>query len=346
MSVVRNGTVVFSRNVDSNFSIDEFEKAVFDTPFRINITQEDIESSMMLEWLDEAGALQTDVSLLRAVNTAYNVFEVGTDGKPIEINVAEPIPDNQKEGVSKTGVSTTIANKTYRAIEGKYYDELGNEVTDPAMITNIKYNLIIQSSGLQPAMVGKRGSKIYIISDNPDSPVVVKASPDGIITVADKEAALKTINAVKERTDAERRAKEAKEALERALEEGQFEPVPEWGEGEPPAPVQTPAPQQAPEAPAPKQQEKPKETPAEKPKFNPNKATTKTLDDLQAEKKVTNFETLYAKRRKELNDIAKQKCWDWGKTAKEKGAFLRKMGIPVDVITDEDVFMDMLKHCK
>ena len=58
-------------------------------------------------------------------------------------------------------------------------------------------------------MVGKRGSKIYIISDNPDSPVVVKASPDGIITVADKEAALKTINTVKERTDAERRAKEA-----------------------------------------------------------------------------------------------------------------------------------------
>lgn len=344
VSVVRNGVVVFSRNVDANFSIDEFERAVFDTPFRINITQEDIESSMMLEWLDEAGALQTDVSLLRAVNTAYNVFEVGADGKPIEINVAEPIPDNQKEGVSKTGVSTTIANKTYRAIEGKYYDELGNEVTDPATITNIKYNLIIQSSGLQPVMTGKSGNRIYIISDNPDNPVVVEASPDGIITVADKEAALKTINTVKERTDAERRAKEAEDALNRALEEGQFEPIPEWGEGEPPAPM--PEPQKAPETPAQKQPEKPKETPAEKPKFDPNKATTKTLDDLQAEKKVTNFGTLYAKRRRELNDIAKQKGWNWGSTAKEKEAFLKKMGIVTDVITDEDVFMDMLKNCK
>ena len=346
VSVVRNGTVVFSRNVDANFSIDEFERAVFDTPFRINITQEDIESSMMLEWLDEAGALQTDVSLLRAVNTAYNVFEVGADGRPREFNVAEPVPDNQKEGVSKTGVSTTIANKTYRAIEGKYYDELGNEVTDPAMITNIKYNLIIQSSGLQPAMTGKSGNKVYIISDNPDNPVVVKASPDGIITVADKEAALKTINTVKEKADAERRAKEAEDALNRALEEGQFEPVPEWGEGEPPVPAPAPAPQQAPEPSTQRQQEKPKETPAEKPKSNPNIATAKTLDDLQAEKKVTNFGTLYAKRRKELNDIAKQKGWDWGKNEKEKEDFLRKMGIPVDVITDEDVFMDMLKNCK
>lgn len=344
VSVVRNGTVVFSRNVDANFSIDEFEKAVFDTPFRINITQEDIESSMMLEWLDEAGALQTDVSLLRAVNTAYNVFEVGADGKPKEFSVAEPVPDNQKEGTSKAGVSTTIANKTYRAIDGRYYDELGNEVTDPAMVTNIKYNLIVQSSGIQPAMTGKRGDRVYIISDNTDNPVVVKISPEGIVTVADKEAALKTINTVKEKADAERRAKEAEEALNKALEEGQFEPVPEWNEGEPPAP--SPAPQQTPEAPAPKQQEKPKETTAEKPKSNPNKATTKTLDDLQAEKKVTNFETLYAKRRKELNDIAKQKGWNWGKNAKEKEEFLRKMGIPVDVITDEDVFMDMLKNCK
>lgn len=344
VSVVRNGTVVFSRNVDSNFRTDEFEKAVFDTPFRINITQEDIESSMMLEWLDEAGALQTDVSMLRTANAAYQVFDVDTNGKPKEFKVAEPIPDNQKEGVTKTGVATTIANKAYRFIEGEYYDELNNVVTDPAMRANIRYNLMIQSSKLQPVMVGKNGAKIYIISDNPESPIVIKVSPEGYVTVADEQGAVDTITRVKEKAEAKRRAEEAQKALEAALDMGQFEAVPSWDEEspipEPQAPQPTPQPQVQ------KQPEKPKETPAEKPKYDPNKATTKSLDDLQAEKKVTNFGTLYAKRRKELNDIAKQKGWSWGTTAKEKEDFLRKMGLTVDSITDEEAFMDMLKNCK
>lgn len=344
VSVVRNGTVVFSRNVDANFRTDEFEKAVFDTPFRINITQEDIESSMMLEWLDEAGALQTDVSMLRTANAAYQVFDVDTNGKPKEFKVAEPIPDNQKEGVTKTGVATTIANRAYRFIEGEYYDELNNVVTDPAMRANIRYNLMIQSSKLQPVMVGKSGAKIYIISDNPESPIVIKVSPEGYVTAADEQGAVDTITKVKEKAEAKRRAEEAQKALEAALDMGQFEAVPSWDEEsplpEPQAPQPTPQPQVQ------KQPEKPKEIPAEKPKYDPNKATTKSLDDLQAEKKVTNFGTLYAKRRKELNGIAKQKGWNWGTTAKEKEDFLRKMGLTVDSITDEEAFMDMLKNCK
>lgn len=344
VSVVRNGTVVFSRNVDANFRTDEFEKAVFDTPFRINITQEDIESSMMLEWLDEAGALQTDVSMLRTANAAYQVFDVDTNGKPKEFKVAEPIPDNQKEGVAKTGVATTIANRAYRFIEGEYYDELNNVVTDPAIRANIKYNLMIQGSKLQPVMTGKSGAKIYIISDNPESPIVIKVSPEGYVTVADEQGAVDTITRVKEKAEAKRRAEEAQRALEAALDMGQFETVPSWNEEspipEPQAPQPTPQPQ------AQKQPEKLKEIPAEKPKYDPNKATTKSLDDLQAEKKVTNFGTLYAKRRKELNDIAKQKGWNWGTTAKEKEGFLRKMGLTVDSITDEEAFMDMLKNCK
>lgn len=342
VSVIRNGVTIFSRSVDALFAKDEFERAVFDTPFRVNITQEDIESPMMLEWLDEAGALQTDVSILRTVNAAYNIFEVDINGKPIEFQVSQPVPDSQKLGVSKAGLSTTINNKTYHFIEGEYYDEHYKVVTDPTIRTSIKYNLMIQKGKLEPVMTGKNGSKVYIISDNPESPVVIKVSPTGIVDVADEKGAVDTITKVREKAEAERRAKEAEQELNKSLVEGSFEPVPQWGEEQGPAP----APEKAPETLAPEVKPKGDEKPAEKPKFDPNKATRKSLDELEAEKKVTNFGTLYAKRRKELNDIAKEKGWDWGKSAKEKEEFLRKMGIVTDAITNEDAFIDMLKNCK
>ena len=347
VSVVRNGTVVYTRNVDATFKIDEFERAVFDTPFKINITQRAIESPTFLEWLDEAGALQTDVSLLRTANAAYQVFEINQNGEPIETKVPQAVPYERKEGVVKTGVATTVGNSIYRLIDGDYYDEFGKRVENQDLRNSIRYNLMIQKGNLKPVMTSdKSGTKIYIISDSLESPIVVRVNQDGSVKVASEEEAVRTITTVREKADAERKAKEAQEALDKlqneALESGDFEVVPSWDDnGIPPA------------QPQPAQVQKPvQETKVEpdvkeeKPKGDPNKATRKSLSQLEADKKVTNFGTLYAQRRKELNEIAKEKGWNWGTTKESKESFLSGMGIDTAVITDMDAFMDMLKNCK
>lgn len=347
VSIVRNGTVVYTRNVDATFKIDEFERAVFDTPFKVNITQRGIESPTFLEWLDEAGALQTDVSLLRTANAAYQVFEVNQNGEPIETKVPQAVPYERKEGIVKTGVATMVGNSIYRLIDGDYYDEFGKRVENQDLRNSIRYNLMIQKGNLKPVMTSdKSGAKIYIISDSPESPVVVRVNNDGSVKIASEEEAVKTITTVREKAEAERRAKEAQDALEqlqnKALESGDFEVVPSWDDNGIP-PVQ----------PQPAQVQKPvqeakvePDVKEEKPKGDPNKATRKSLSQLEADKKVTNFGTLYAQRRKELNEIAKEKGWNWGTTKESKESFLSGMGIDTAVITDVDAFMDMLKNCK
>lgn len=347
VSIVRNGTVVYSRTVDGMFSIEDFTREVFDTSFKVNITQRAIESPLYMQWLDEAGALQTDVSLLRTVNAAYQIFEVDRNGNPIEVDVREAAPIERKEGISKKDSSTKIGNSIYRLVGNEYYDESNNVVTDPELRTSIHYNLIIQRSGLKPAIESKRSeAKIYIINDSKDSPVVIRRNPDGTVKKATTEQALETINQVIEKNEAEKRAKAAQEELSRKIETGDFEEVQSWDDaGIPTAPQQESAqvveqqPSSMPEVQEPRQNEP-------KVKNDPNKATRKSLAQLEADKKVVNFGSLYSQRRKELNDIAKEKGWNWGKNAKEKEAFLNKMGINTTTISDMNTFIDMLKNCK
>ena len=101
----------------------------------------------------------------------------------------------------------------------------------------------------------------------------------------------------------------------------------------------------------PSQQQVSEKESSAKPKsdYNPNKASSKSLKDLQESKKVTTFGSLYSAKRKELNDIAKEKGWNWGKTQKEKEAFLKeKLGdsFTPENIGDTDTFMDNLRNCK
>lgn len=348
VSIVRNGTVVFSRGINATFNHAEFEKAVFDTPFKVNIIQRAIESPLFLKWLDEAGALQTDVSLLRTVNAAYQVFETKADGTPNEFAINQPVPDERKLGISKAGMATSVGGKTYRLINNEYYDELGNVVSDPAMRTNIRYNILIQRSKLEPAITSeKSGAKIYILNSSPVTPVVVRVNADGTVKVASEEEAAKTVIQVRERNEAIQRAKEAQAALDASLEQGSFEEIPSWDDNG--IPVQTqPQVQESTQTQA--SIEEKSETPVkeEKPMNDPNKATRKSLAQLEAEKKSTKFGSLYSQRRKELNEIAKEKGWNWGRTPAEISKFLeKKLGDtfnPEDV-GDFDTFIDNLKNC-
>lgn len=347
ISIVRNGTVVYTRKIDGLFNIEEFSREFFSTPFVINITQRDIENPIRLKWLDEAGALKTDVSMLRTTNAPYQIFEIDSTGKPIEIQVNQPVPNPRKEGVSKSSISTVIAGKTYRLIDREYYDESNSVVTDPSIRASIRYNLLIQKSKILPVLSSqKSGANIYIMNNSQESPEVIRRNSDGTIKVASRDEALDVINKVREKIEAEKRAKAAQEALNYSLESGNFEAVEYWDDAgipieQPQTPIQ-PQPQKPAESPTVKE---PSVKDSES-KYDPNKATRKSLAQLEADKKVTNFGSLYSQRRKELNDIAKEKGWNWGKNAKEKEAFLNKMGINTATISDMNTFIDMLKNCK
>ena len=96
---------------------------------------------------------------------------------------------------------------------------------------------------------------------------------------------------------------------------------------------------------------KPEEPPiATRAEQTPSKPAEKAPKAPVSTKKSVKFVELIQSKRKVLNEIAKEKGWNWGKTPAEKEAFLVKKGILKnigEVITmDMDSFCEMLKNCK
>lgn len=480
VTLVQNGVNVKSWKAGEN--IEDFINEVMTSPFAVNITQRALNNPSTLRALDEAGVLQTDVSTLRTANAAYQIFEVGADGNPIKVNVEQPVAQTQKENPSRITRTTTINKSEYRLIGGEYYDALSNPVTDKALRLSIRYNLIIQQRGLQPAYTSNNGYDVYIINDNAENPTVVSRDKNGNISVLSKERAISALRYVQEQAERLARAKAAEDEMKRIAEGKQAikgEEVEDWDNPETSKAAPKPAKpvfiepkhgdnvtyspairqtkihnkwekkdidvelhtktttdnngtkltkvvgwgtdglevgiplntqdaailqvpdgyaisketvgdkqvigiteleeradgtiranvyykdglgysygwttleredtQQQPEQPQQKPKEESKAPQKPKSDYDPNKATTKTLKELQSDKKVTTFGQLHSKMRKELNAIAQEKGWNWGKTAKEKETFLKEKlgeGFHPEAITDVDTFIENLRNCK
>jgi hypothetical protein len=111
------------------------------------------------------------------------------------------------------------------------------------------------------------------------------------------------------------------------------------------------------DAPAkPKQQQPQEEKKPEKPKsdYNPNKATTKSLEELEKDRKTPTFDMLFFDREDEFYDIAEEKGWDIGDDsdsarsvieAKLKESYPDEK-IDLDAINDVDNLMKMIRNCK
>ena len=111
------------------------------------------------------------------------------------------------------------------------------------------------------------------------------------------------------------------------------------------------------DAPAkPKQQQPQEEKKPEKPKsdYNPNKATTKSLEELEKDRKTPTFDMLFFNREDEFYDIAEEKGWDIGDDsdsarsvieAKLKESYPDEK-IDLDAINDVDNLMKMIRNCK
>ena len=478
ITLVLNGLEVGHWNIEG-IDMMNFINTVKSSPFRINVTQRALSNTTSVKALDEAGVLKTDVSLLRTANVAYQIYEVGPDGSPLVRQVKQATPETRKISPGKLSTVTTIGKKTYRLIEGKYYAESNQEVTDPDLVRSIHYNLYIQQKGLEKFYSDKRGNEYYVVTPNKDNPVVVKKDTDNNITVLSQEKAKSAFEYASQQAEIERRRQAATEEWERiaAGQEGvSGEEAPAFAEE---TTKPTPAPAQPTQktfiepthtdnvvyGPAIKQgqvwskwdkraidveyhtktmvdaegtkvtkmvgwseggaeitipanakeyesvpipdgfavpseyaqnlvrvsmleeradgtikaniyyksglgfssgwvaldkvdadaqaskpaSQTPQQAPA-KPKsdFDPNKATTKSLKDLQDGKNSTKFGVVFGKNRKAFMDLAKEKGWHWKNIAEAQSFIAEKLGpnFNPDSVTDVDTLLKDLKNCE
>lgn len=224
ITLVLNGEEVAHWNLDSaDFKFNNLQQTVFGTSFKINIEQWMLnpEYTDTLRALDEAGVLRTDVSTLRTANAAYQIYEVGSDGKPVDVKVKRAKPSDRKVGESRRSTSTPPINGvTYRYSQTKkdYVDDKGNQIGDnPELRTSIYYNLLIQSNGLAPSYVSKQtGLSYYIVVNNSDNPTIVsRDETNNNVKVLSKERAQKLLNMLKEEAEIKARREAAAAELER-----------------------------------------------------------------------------------------------------------------------------------
>lgn len=362
VTVKRDGATVFSGTVGPNFDSVGFMQAVLDT-FRINLTPQSFNSYAKIKMLDEAGALLTDVSSLETVGASYSVFGVGKDGKPIKFAI-EPIEPVERDAAPIV-TTADIGKEKYRKRGNEYYDSenqiVRNTPENADLYQSIVYNIMIQEDGLIPVFVNKKGEQYFIISDNPDHPLMVKRGKDNWITVASTSQAKAMLTKIQKEVAEKARQDALKQEAERINEEEErrIREAAERGEGidllEGELPAQneviksaaTSIPERA-EDRKPESSE-PQESPAQSEEKNPNKATRKSLAELEAEIKKPTFENKMMKDdfAEKVLQIAEDKGWNLGNSVEEAHAFLEKR-LPLgtlDSITNEDSFLDMLKNC-
>lgn len=352
VTIIRNGTKAWSKQIDASFPFEVLEREIRNTNFKTNIVQSTLENSTELAQLDAAGGLQTDVSALRTTDASFDVYEVDEKGQPLIIPVGTVDVDTRKENESRKSNRTMINGQKYSLVEGDYYDNNNQRVEDQGLRYSIHWNLRIQREDRVPAFVSPKGTKFYITNSDRENPSAIEVDKAGNVKALPKERALGLIDYAVQKAAEEARIAAAQEEAERLMElakiqkegvQGFLDPSEVYVPEEPIAPL------------------KPVENPVqpvvealvekESAQFveDPNKASDKTLTDLQADKKSTKFAFVYMRRMGEFRAIFEEKGWDAGVTGREVQNFLKeKLGASFnpDHIENEEVLIDLIKACR
>ena len=312
-------------------------------------TKENIPTEVV-EMLDEAGALTTDIALLGTTNADFNTYNVGDDGKPI---INEPINNEAvfSSDLKKVESSVFILGQVYRKKKEGWVDAVDRVITDPRMLEQIKYNNIIQISNLAPVTTSKDKQEYFIISQDMSNPVAVKkAIGTNTITVASKEQALALIDQMAKK-EAEKKAAEAlsKSTLDKSslqdvsLEEDSITQEDIYGQmfGDFSVKEDVIIEEEIIEESIPSTTE------------DINTTGTKSLAELQTGKNLSTLGDIlgnseYGNRLDEILD-EKSLSNEWSDIPDDMnllGAYLRKKGIATSGITDVDSWLNMIKDCK
>ena len=210
-----NGGEPVRFNLNSNeFSQNDFFQEVTNADFRINYSRNNLLLQERFKMMDEAGCFQTDIAYLGTTNAAYYTYPVGSDGRPIieqSETRTEPV-QNQQSQINNRENTYVINGKYYRESDKGLFDENSNPITDESIRTSFYYNKIITEGGLTPAYTEpKSRNRYYIISNDANSPLVVKLDRKNNVTVATIEQSRQMIDRIREIKE--------KAARERAINE-------------------------------------------------------------------------------------------------------------------------------
>lgn len=229
VSTVKNGTVLRTFNLkDANFSRMDLINAIFELNPRVNITLSTLSDPVQLRMYAEAGALNTDIAKLGTSNASYTVYSMDANGNPIK---TKPIENRDPSTEANSDLNKADYKKKhsvyyrgsqYREKNGKWYNTNWKEVTDPILLSQIKWTSYIRVNDLTPNLVGNdmfgnKNNKYYIINSNPTNAKVIKVLSNGIVAELNINDSRVIIEKVQNRDIQLAREKAAKEEKERLM---------------------------------------------------------------------------------------------------------------------------------
>ena len=229
VSTVKNGTVLRTFNLkDANFSRMDLINAIFELNPRVNITLSTLSDPVQLKMYAEAGALNTDIAKLGTSNASYTVYSMDANGNPIKTKPIENRDPNTEANSDlnkadyKKKHSIYYRGSQYREKNGKWYNTNWKEVTDPILLSQIKWTSYIRVNDLTPNLVGNdmfgnKNNKYYIINSNPTNAKVIKVLSNGIVAELNINDSRVIIEKVQNRDIQAAREKAAKEEKERLM---------------------------------------------------------------------------------------------------------------------------------
>ena len=227
VSTVKNGTVIRTFNLeDANFNRMDLINAIFELNPRVNITLSTLSDPVQLRMYAEAGALNTDIAKLGTSNASYTVYSMDANGNPIKTKPIESGTPNLDANSDldkadyKKKHSIYYRGIQYREKSGKWYDTNWKEITNPTLLSQIKWASYIRANDLTPNLVstdiyGNKNNKYYIINSDSTNAKVIKVFENGAIAELSIANSRTVINIVQQRDIQAAKEKAAKEERQR-----------------------------------------------------------------------------------------------------------------------------------
>lgn len=227
ISTVKNGTVIRTFNLeDANFNRMDLINAIFELNPRVNITLSTLSDPVQLRMYAEAGALNTDIAKLGTSNASYTVYSMDANGNPIKTKPIENGTPNLDANSDldradyKKKHSIYYRGIQYREKSGKWYDTNWKEITNPTLLSQIKWASYIRANDLTPNLVstdiyGNKNNKYYIINSDSTNAKVIKVFENGAIAELSIANSRTVINIVQQRDIQAAKEKAAKEERQR-----------------------------------------------------------------------------------------------------------------------------------
>lgn len=336
VSIKRNGSVFKTFNIDEGVNLSEFIDAIKVSNFRINVTVSALQTPGLIADYDEAGALNTDISVLHTRNASFTMYRIDNEGKPI----IDDTPSYQPIKKPNTERQIQYGNKRYREDNGVFKDELDNIVEDKELIKKLKFAQQVEK--MEPSLQEK-GFNYYIIDDNKNNPIVVAVGRTSNVVLANNEQALAIIDKVNKIAEAKAKAEAAKKELEAALAQAEEVDLGDLGFEENSTQQQIIIDETiTPEVVTSTQQTSSTET-----QKDINKAGNISLENLDGSNKLITFADIYEdiEQSIQLEDVFAEKGWKFG-TQQEVKELLKSKNVPLMNITNFESWLDLIKNCR